>query len=248
MVNDYNRYAVTRQTEILHGGKPSHQYIEKPMMQEMLPDLTGKKVLMLGCGTGEESRIIAAKGATKLVGIDISEASIKIAKESYPEYEFIVADMHKLPFKDHSFDFVYSSLAIHYSANPDVVYKEVFRVLKRGGKFLFSLGHPLRWASTSTIINNSMTKIIGYTEDEGELKLYGTYSSFTPHKHFFSNDEILEFYVGPPSMHFKLLKTTGFRVEDFTESKCAIEVKDFDTKYYERCAEMPQFMAFLSKK
>ena len=59
---------------------------------------------------------------------------------------------------------------------------------------------------------------------------------------------LLEFYVGSPSMHFKLLKNAKFDIIDFTESKCIEEVKDVDLNYYTKNSEIPQFMAFFSKE
>lgn len=59
---------------------------------------------------------------------------------------------------------------------------------------------------------------------------------------------LLEFYVGSPSKHFKLLKNAKFDIIDFTESKCIEEAKDVDLNYYTKNSEIPQFMAFLAKK
>jgi SAM-dependent methyltransferase len=160
-----------------------------------------------------------------------------------------VGDMHQLPFEDKSFDFVYSSLAVHYSDNPEMVYKEVYRVLKDNGQFLFSVGHPLRWASTKIGTNNTSIRLIGYTDDnDGKQEVYGNYHTFLAHEHFFPNNETLKFYVGSPSMHFKLLRKNGFLVEDFTESMCIEEAKEVDENYYKRYSEIPQFMAFLARK
>jgi len=121
MINDYDKFAKERQEQLKKGEKRPHRFIEKPMMRELLPDLTGKKVLMLGCGTGEENALLGEFGATDIVGIDLSEESIRLAKESYPNCQFIVGDMHKLPFENNFFDFVYISLAVHYSEDPESV-------------------------------------------------------------------------------------------------------------------------------
>ena len=105
MKNDYNEYAKERQERLLNGMMPSHRFVEKPMMMSMMPNLKGKKVLMLGCGTGEESKFLKNFGVNSedLVGIDISSKSIELAQESYPDIKFIVADMADLPFEDNTF-------------------------------------------------------------------------------------------------------------------------------------------------
>ena len=252
MFNDYDKYAAYRQEIINDGTMLAHQYVEKPMMESMLPDLSDKKILMLGCGTGDECKLLIEHGASSnnIIGIDISEASIEIAKKTYPDIEFIVDDINNLPFLGNYFDFVYSSLSVHYSETPEKVYSEVYRVLKREGEFLFSLGHPIRFASINKIIDNEEYRIIGCNKDTNEL--YGSYNSFKKHveTNFTGVDkkEILSFFVGSPSYHFKLLKQTGFEIIDFTESSAVEEVKEIDENYYLRNSEFPQFMAFLLKK
>lgn len=248
MVNDYDKFAKMRQEKILKGERKSHRFVEKPMMKAMLPDLTGKKVLMIGCGTGEESRIIKEYGATDIVGVDLSEESINIAKETYPDITFFIGDMHNLPFESNSFDFVYSSLAIHYSETPEKVYSEIYRILKKGGQLLFSIGHPLRWSAQEIAIDNKTYRIIGYEHSKTNNLVFGRYNTFTKQNHYFSNDEVLSFYSGSPSMHFKLLRKCGFSVENFSESACIEEAKEIDYTYWFKYSEIPQFMAFLVQK
>lgn len=253
-VNDYDKYALKRQQDLINGMKPSHRFVEKPMMRSMLPNLKNKKVLMLGCGTGEESMLLETFGASKenLVGIDLSFKSIEIAKKTYPDVEFVVGDMNSLPFLDESFDFVYSSLAIHYNETPLETYKEVYRVLKKDGLFLFSVAHPLRWGSDEKEIDGEIIRVIGASKSDNGNKVYGNYHSYLKHtfnSFAWQNDnEVLSFYVGSPSMHFKLLRESGFNILDFTESKCVEEAKDVDINYYTKYSEVPQFMAFLSEK
>ncbi len=254
IINNYDKYAKKRQDALLKNLKPSHRFVERPMMRNMLPNLEGKKILLIGCGTGEETMLLNSFGAysKNIVGIDISRESIKLAKNTYPSVEFKVMDMNNLEFEDESFDFVYSSLAVHYTANPEKVYKEVYRVLKKDGLFLFSLAHPLRWASQKVFIDGEECRVIGCSRNNDKCRVIGKYHSFDKQTHSFfawQNDgEILSFYVGAPSMHFKLLRKVGFNVLDFTESKCIDEAKDIDLNYYIKNSEIPQFMAFLTRK
>ena len=248
MINDYDKFAKERQEKIKNGEKRPHRFIEKPMMRELLPDLSGKKILMLGCGTGDESLMLNEFGAVDIIGIDLSEESIKLAKESYPNCKFIVGDMHKLPFENDTFDFVYSSLAIHYSKEPEEVYKEIYRVLKSEGQLLFSIGHPLRWACEERKIDGVNCRVIAHgTHNDNSVEI-GNYNSFKKHTHYFNNGEVLSFYVGSPSYHFKLLKNVGFFVENFSEGICTDEAKNIDYNYWNKYHEIPQFMAFICKK
>ena len=248
MTNDYDKFAKIRQEQLKTGTKRPHRFIEKPMMRDLLPDLTDKKVLMLGCGTGEEALMLQEFGAAEIVGIDLSEESIRLAKESYPEFDFVVGDMHELPFEDAAFDFVYSSLAVHYSGEPEIVFGEVRRVLKDDGEFLFSVGHPLRWACEHVEIDGKEFRAIAHGVDNDNGKVFGGYNTFAKRQHHFGTGEVLEFYTGSPSFYYKTLKKSGFAVEDFSEGICTDEAKELDYNYWARYHELPQFMAFLARK
>lgn len=248
-MNIYDNKAKERQYEILNKINRAHNYVEKPMMKNMINDLSNKKVLLLGCGTGDESILLEELNAKEIIGIDISKESIEIAKETYPQHTFIIGDMHNILFDDNSFDFVYSSLAIHYSKEPEKVFKEVYRVLKEDGEFLYSVGHPLRWTSEKVNINGEEFKLLGYQNSNGVNKIFGKYNTFNKVEEYLAcEDMTFKLYIGSPSMHFKLLKKYGFIVEDFSESKCVDELKDIDYNYWYRYHEFPQFMAFLAKK
>lgn len=248
MVNDYDYYAAQRQEELQKGEKLPHRFVEKPAMKKLLPDLTNKKTLMLGCGTGEESVLLEQFGAQSMTGIDISTKSIELASQSYPAHSFHVGDMHNLDFEDASFDFVYSSLTVHYSARPIDVYKEVWRALKPGGIFQFSVGHPLRWASERVVLDGVSHKLMGYAEGNEKPRLFGSYSSFQQYEETFPNREVLRFWIGPPSMHFGLLREVGFEVTDFVETRAVEDCRAVDENYYERFSNFPQFAVFVAKK
>lgn len=71
---------------------------EKPALFSLAPDLTGKAVLDLGCGYGENCAEFKRLGAAKVTGIDISEKMLEVAKDDHPDIEFIRADMSDLSF------------------------------------------------------------------------------------------------------------------------------------------------------
>lgn len=247
MENDYDRFAALRQQDIKTGKKRPHICVEKPMMDRMLSDIHGS-VLMVGCGTGEESELLRSHGADTLTGVDFSAKSIRLGRETYPEVHFSVGDMHDLNFSEGEFDFVYSSLTVHYSPTPIKVLKEMYRVLKPGGRLLFSVGHPLRWGSEEVSLNDTTTRILGYSQDTSSPRLYGTYSSYAEHEHTFPSGEVLTFYSGSPSFYYKLLKEAGFRIDNFEESNVLETCKVDDSNYFEKFTEFPQFMAFAATK
>ena len=156
-----------------------HAYYEKPAMYALLPELNGKDVLSVGCGSGEDSIYLKRQGAKRSVGIDITPELVAIAEKSYSECEFRVMNMEHLDFPDAYFDFAYSSLAIHYVEDWTKVLKEVYRVLKLGGSFLFSCGHHVKFCMEDADSEGySIKKLeIAKNKSSGELTIAGDYFS-----------------------------------------------------------------------
>jgi SAM-dependent methyltransferase len=97
------------------------------------------KVLDLGCGTGHDMMFFKKRYGCRVYGIDISRESIKIAKKTFGKINVIRADIRFLPFKMNSFDFVISYGTIEHVENTEKVIKEVVKVLKPNGYFIFSV-------------------------------------------------------------------------------------------------------------
>ncbi|MFA6338997.1 MAG: class I SAM-dependent methyltransferase [Candidatus Paceibacterota bacterium] len=104
----------------------------------------GDKVLDLACGQGFFSREFYNAGA-EVSGVDISPKLIEIAKTKSPkDVRFEVASADKLSFiKDGSFDRAVIILALQNIENLNGVIGECSRVLKKGGRFIFVLNHPV---------------------------------------------------------------------------------------------------------
>jgi ubiquinone/menaquinone biosynthesis C-methylase UbiE len=105
--------------------------------------IKGKKILFAGCGDGLECVLAIKKGA-EVVGIDISEKLIQLAKRNCPEAKFYVADFERTEFKNSSFDIVVSILAVMYKKNLNSVLKEFRRILKKKGFMVLVVPHPVR--------------------------------------------------------------------------------------------------------
>jgi len=97
-------------------------------------------VLDVACGTGEFERLILSENpAQQMVGVDISDEMLAIARQKlqhYPNIDFQLASASTLPFSDASFDTVISANAFHYFDDPSVVLKEMERMLKPGGNLI----------------------------------------------------------------------------------------------------------------
>jgi SAM-dependent methyltransferase len=118
---------------------------EWPALRALLPDLSGRRVLDLGCGFGWFCRWARQQRAAHVVGIDISEKMLARARASSADVAitYTGADMEQLDLPVGSFDLVYSSLALHYVENLSGLIGQVYRSLTPGGHLVFSAEHPI---------------------------------------------------------------------------------------------------------
>ena len=120
-----------------------------PPVLELCGNVAGKTVVDLGCGEGRFSRKLADRGVARVLGLDRSPKMIKAASDLAGEREeYLVADVEELSFLDDaSFD-----LAVSYLNQCDLPdfesnTREVFRILKPGGRFVVANLHPMRSAT-----------------------------------------------------------------------------------------------------
>ncbi len=120
-------------------------------LQRLLPDFKNKQVLDLGCGYGWHSIYAAGNGAKFVIGVDLSEKMIEIAREktTYENVKYQVGAMEDVDFPDETFDVVMSSLAFHYVEDFSSLVENVFRMLKSNGVFVFTVEHPIFTAEGS---------------------------------------------------------------------------------------------------
>jgi len=118
---------------------------EWPSLRALLPALSVKRVLDLGCGFGWFCRWAHAQGAVRVVGVDVSQRMLERARaeSSTAAIEYVQADLQLYDYPEAQFDVVYSSLALHYLENLAATLQGVQRALSPGGRFVFSVEHPL---------------------------------------------------------------------------------------------------------
>ena len=98
-----------------------------------------KEIVDLGCGDGRHARLIKEMGAAHVVGVDVNEKMIELAKEKSaenPDVTFFVADGRNLPAEDSSTDIVVSNFVVHYFPDAKEIFGEIGRVLKDEGYFI----------------------------------------------------------------------------------------------------------------
>lgn len=115
----------------------------------LLGDVAGARVLEVGCGAAAGARWLAQAGATA-VGLDLSEQMLRHARDGnirtgiHPP--LVQADARALPFAAGSFDLACTAFgAVPFVADSATLMREVARVLRPGGRWVFAVNHPMRW-------------------------------------------------------------------------------------------------------
>lgn len=117
----------------------------------LLGDVQGRRVLEIGAGAGQCARWVAAAGG-QVVATDLSAGMVRQGLDlnrKAPEagVPFAQCDAVALPFAEASFDIVFTAYgAVPFVADTSLLMREVARVLRPGGRFVFSTTHPFRWA------------------------------------------------------------------------------------------------------
>lgn len=154
----YNKQAI-----YWHTSKPRTvaDVIARPLLLKLCRKVGKNKVVLdIGCGEGYLTRKIASF-TKKVIGVDLSQEMIKLAEE-LPEthIKYYVSDMKNLSFlQDASVDVAVASLSLHYLKNAlelKQFFTELKRVLKKEGRFLFLIPHPL-----GTLLDNNSAWYFG---------------------------------------------------------------------------------------
>lgn len=111
----------------------------------LLPDARDLRTLEIGCGAGQNSIFLAKQGA-RCTAIDISEEQLahgrRLAGAESVEVDFRRISMDAMGNLGH-FDLIHSTYALPFSADPAKVISDAAAILKPGGVFLLTTGHPL---------------------------------------------------------------------------------------------------------
>ena len=129
--------------------------------EQILPlaaaELAGcRRILDVGCGDGQISRLAARNGADLVVGVDPTWNQISVAHERGGGATFARSGAAALPFADGTFDAVVACLVFEHIRDVDEAIAEVARVLAPGGRFCFFLNHPLLQTPNSGWIDDQV--------------------------------------------------------------------------------------------
>lgn len=151
------------------------QMTEFKSFLKMIGSVKCKKVLDVGCGTGEYAILLAKKGA-HVSGIDLSKGMINNAKNNAKQEKlnilFQKADVCLLPFENNIFDKISIARVLGHldDETMNVAAKELMRVLKPGGEIIITMIHPSLGNASNLIVKR---KVYHMPRFNREVKEYG---------------------------------------------------------------------------
>lgn len=115
----------------------------------------GKTFLEVGCGVGIDLVRFAREGAL-VTGIDLAPVSIELARQNFAhsglKADLRVMNGESLDFPDNHFDVVYAHGVLQYTADPEQMIREMYRVLKPGGEAIFMVYNRISWLNGMSML------------------------------------------------------------------------------------------------
>ena len=209
-------------------------------MLDALGDVSGEKVIDIGCGEGRFCRLLSDLGAT-VTGVDLTEALIERARSVGSKGEgYLVGDAEDLAeVSDDEFDLAVSYIVLVDLLDYRLSIREAYRVLRPGGRFVVCNVHPMRTASRSIAgwIRDSSGKLFypldNYTEEgPREFKWWG--------ESFINMHRTISSYVGA-------FLDAGFVLEGLHEPVPSDEQLVENPKFDDEL-RVPNFIIYVLKK
>ncbi|MBC7001571.1 methyltransferase domain-containing protein [Photobacterium sp. BZF1] len=207
-------------------------HLERPTLQAMLPALNDIDVLDLGCGSGVYAQFLLEQGAKHVTCIDYSEEMVQLVAskaEKAALTDKVVAyaqDLSKgLPKeKDASVDLVISPLMAHYLEDLNPLFRDVHRVLRVGGSFVFSTHHPFA--------DFECTQSGNYFDRELVQEEWNTVGKPVQ----------VSFYRRSLTEIMNALTQNGLVITQLSEGEVSEKVKEMDEGRYEYLSKNPNFI------
>ncbi|MDA1478006.1 class I SAM-dependent methyltransferase [Bacillus changyiensis] len=238
----WDRFADTYSQNHTEHGDTHKEVFLNPAIFSFIETITNQNVLDAGCGEGYLSRMLAKSGA-HVTAVDYSARMIEIAKKRTPQDLQIhyqqgnCEDLHFL--EDHSFDLIIANMVIHDLANYEKAFREMYRLLRDQGTFIFTILHPC-----------FVTPESGWEKTEEGKKLHWNVDQYFyegAYEQRLGDQEKMLFFHRTLTSYINTLMKTGFRLEGIIEPKPTEELlKQYPS--FEEDFRCPDFIVFKVKK
>jgi SAM-dependent methyltransferase len=119
--------------------------MEKPVIVELVGELTHQRILDLGCGDATMGREALTHGCKLYLGLEGSRKMVEAAQKNLAgtSGQVVHVTLETWDYPAETFDLVLSRLVLHYVQDIDIIFERVYRTLVAGGRFVFSVEHPV---------------------------------------------------------------------------------------------------------
>ena len=192
-------------------------------------DFNGKMVLEIGCGAGIDSAEFAANGAS-VVSMDLTRSSTELTRDLFKGIGLspmaIQSNATSLPFKDSTFDCVYSFGVLHHFPGIEAALAEIHRILKPGGQVMVMLYHrdSLLYAYSIVYWRGIKEGLLKTMTQDDLLSCYSERNEGCPYTRAYTKQEALDLF----SSRFRQVTTeVYYNVIDLPEQrKVKVDVPD----------------------
>lgn len=211
--------------------------LERPVLLELTGELAGQRILDLGCGDAAFGRDALARGCRAYVGVEGSQNMVAAARRTLAGTpgEVAHATIEAWGYPAAAFDLVVSRLALHYIADVAAAFARVYRTLVAGGRFVFSVEHPVITSCDG-----------GWRSSVRQAWLVDNYFDLGPRVTTWLGGEVVKHHRTVEA-YFAALQGAGFVVDSVRESH-ARRALFADAATYERRKRIPLFLFLAGTK
>ena len=226
------------QNSFTNGANAEYSEQLLPLIVELMDGF--QKVLEIGTGEGQIVRALSEVSINS-VGIDQSDKQIRHGKKTDPSSALIRALSERLPFCDSFFDAAIACLVLEHIELFEESLREVSRVVKREGRFVIAMNHPLLQSPGSSWVED-------WTTDPPEKYWrVGSYLREETSEEYFAEGINIPFTHRPLSRYLNALSDCGFVTTRMIEPQPFI-IDEEDLKWKNEIAFIPRLLVLVCEK
>ena len=236
IANEWDNFAILRLQQLERNEDISMDFVLTPLLFEMALNADFSNVIDLGCGTGYVTKQLAKK-SNKILGIDVSSNSIKVANENKGKLQnlhFIHSSIEEFALNhEHEFTIGFSNMTLMDVPNLDDVIQAASKLINENGYFIITITHPYFWPFYWKYYDKDWFNYSEEIEIESEFKISSTETQYTT-----------THYHRPLEKYINTLTNYGFQVEKIFEPIPDIVI----LRKYPHKWNFPRFLGIRCKK